>query len=58
LLTFAPVYRPQDVYISELFGDWRNSMRLTTVHDISQIHHSLRTPTPRSSPARYGRAPR
>jgi len=25
LLKFAPVYRPEDVYISELFGGWRNS---------------------------------
>src|SRR3989441_2824824 len=41
LLTFAPVYRPQDVYISELFGSLSQlDDGVTTVHDISQIHHS------------------
>ncbi|MEP7298262.1 MAG: amidohydrolase family protein [Burkholderiales bacterium] len=41
LLTFAPVYRPQDVYISELFGGLSQlDDGVTTVHDISQIHHS------------------
>src|SRR5438309_802049 len=41
LLTFAPVYRPQDVYISELFGGLAQlDDGVTTVHDISQIHHS------------------
>ncbi|MGH8518733.1 MAG: amidohydrolase family protein [Panacagrimonas sp.] len=41
LLTFAPVYRPQDVYISELFGGLAQlDNGVTTVHDVSQIHHS------------------
>jgi cytosine/adenosine deaminase-related metal-dependent hydrolase len=41
LLTFAPVYRPQDVYINELFGALSQlDDGVTTVHDISQIHHS------------------
>jgi cytosine/adenosine deaminase-related metal-dependent hydrolase len=41
LLKFAPVYRPQDVYINELFGSLSQlNMGVTTVHDISQIHHS------------------
>src|SRR6267378_3191704 len=41
LLTFAPVYRPQDVYINELFGGLSQlDGGVTTVHDISQIHHS------------------
>ena len=41
LLTFAPVYRPEDVYISELFGSLSSlDAGVTTVHDISQIHHS------------------
>jgi 5-methylthioadenosine/S-adenosylhomocysteine deaminase len=41
LLGFAPVYRPQDVYISELFGSLSSlDAGVTTVHDISQIHHS------------------
>src|SRR6266446_711068 len=41
LLTFAPVYRPEDVYISELFsGLSQLDDGVTTVHDISQIHHS------------------
>ena len=34
-------YRPQDVYISELFGGLSQlDNGVTTVHDISQIHHS------------------
>ena len=38
---FAPVYRPQDVYISTLFGSLSQlDAGVTTVHDISQIHHS------------------
>ena len=41
LLTFAPVYRPQDVYINVLFGSLSQlDAGVTTVHDISQIHHS------------------
>src|SRR5256712_1844490 len=41
LLTFAPVYRPEDVYINELFsGLSQLDDGVTTVHDISQIHHS------------------
>ena len=41
LLTFAPVYRPEDVYISELFGGLAQLYDgVTTVHDVSQIHHS------------------
>ena len=41
LLTFAPKYRPQDVYISTLFGSLSQlDTGVTTVHDISQIHHS------------------
>jgi cytosine/adenosine deaminase-related metal-dependent hydrolase len=38
---FAPVYRPQDVYISELFGGLSQlDAGVTTVHDVSQISHS------------------
>ena len=38
---FAPVYRPEDVYINELFGGLSQiDCGVTTVHDISQIHHS------------------
>ena len=38
---FAPVYRPRDVYINELFGSLSQiDAGVTTVHDISQIHHS------------------
>lgn len=38
---FAPVYRPEDVYISELFGSLSQiDAGVTTVLDISQIHHS------------------
>jgi cytosine/adenosine deaminase-related metal-dependent hydrolase len=41
LLKFAPVYRPQDVYINELFGGLSQlDHGVTTVHDVSQIHHS------------------
>ena len=41
LLKFAPVYRPEDVYINELFGGLAQlDGGVTTVHDISQIHHS------------------
>src|SRR5215813_3361604 len=41
LLGFAPKYRPQDVYISELFGGLAQlDDGVTTVHDVSQIHHS------------------
>ena len=35
------MYRPQDVYISELFGGLSQlDNGVTTVHDVSQIHHS------------------
>ncbi len=38
---FARHYRPQDVYISELFGGLSQlDAGVTTVFDISQIHHS------------------
>lgn len=41
LSTFAPVYRPQDVYINTLFGSLSQiDAGVTTVFDISQIHHS------------------
>jgi 5-methylthioadenosine/S-adenosylhomocysteine deaminase len=41
LLKFAPVYRPQDVYINELFGGLSQlDGGVTTVFDVSQIHHS------------------
>src|SRR5688572_24569550 len=41
LLKFAPVYRPEDVYINILFGGLAQlDGGVTTVHDISQIHHS------------------
>ena len=41
LLKFAPVYRPQDVYINELFGGLSQlDDGVTTVHDVSQIQHS------------------
>src|SRR5215472_158923 len=41
LLKFAPVYRPKDVYINELFGGLSQlDDGVTTVHDVSQIHHS------------------
>ena len=35
------MYRPQDVYINELFGGLSQlDAGVTTVHDVSQIHHS------------------
>jgi cytosine/adenosine deaminase-related metal-dependent hydrolase len=38
---FAPVYRPKDVYINELFGGLSQlDDGVTTVHDVSQISHS------------------
>jgi 5-methylthioadenosine/S-adenosylhomocysteine deaminase len=41
LLKFASVYRPQDVYISELVGGLSQlDDGVTTVHDVSQIHHT------------------
>jgi cytosine/adenosine deaminase-related metal-dependent hydrolase len=41
LQKFAPVYRPHDVYINELFGGLAQlDDGVTTVCDISQIHHS------------------
>jgi 5-methylthioadenosine/S-adenosylhomocysteine deaminase len=41
LQTFAPVYRPRDVYINELFGGLSQlDDGVTTVHDVSQIHHT------------------
>jgi cytosine/adenosine deaminase-related metal-dependent hydrolase len=41
LQKFAPVYHPEDVYISELFGGLAQlDDGVTTVHDVSQIHHS------------------
>ena len=41
LLKFAPVYTPQDVYINELFaGLSQLDDGVTTVHDVSQIHHT------------------
>ncbi|MFL6665515.1 MAG: amidohydrolase family protein, partial [Rhizobacter sp.] len=41
LLKFAPLYRPEDVYINELIGSLSQlDAGVTTVHDISQIHHS------------------
>ena len=41
LLKFAPVYRPQDVYINEVFaGLSQLDDGVTTVHDVSQIHHT------------------
>src|SRR5262245_20373978 len=41
LLKFAGVYRPQDVYINELFGGLSQlDDGVTTVHDVSQIHHT------------------
>jgi cytosine/adenosine deaminase-related metal-dependent hydrolase len=41
LLGFAPVYRPKDIYISTLFGSLSSlDAGVTTVCDISQIHHS------------------
>src|SRR3954468_23644556 len=41
LLKCAPEYRPQDVYINELFGGLSQlDDGVTTVPDVSQIHHS------------------
>ena len=41
LQRFAPVYRPEDVYINILFGGLSQlDGGVTTCHDISQIHHS------------------
>ena len=41
LLNFAGKYRPEDVYINELFGGLSQlDDGVTTVHDVSQIHHS------------------
>jgi cytosine/adenosine deaminase-related metal-dependent hydrolase len=41
LLGFATKYRARDVYISELFGGLAQlDNGVTTVHDVSQIHHS------------------
>jgi cytosine/adenosine deaminase-related metal-dependent hydrolase len=41
LLGFAPKYQPEDVYVSTLFGSLSQlDAGVTTVHDISQIHHS------------------
>jgi 5-methylthioadenosine/S-adenosylhomocysteine deaminase len=43
LLKFSPVYRPQDVYINELFaGLSQLDDGVTTVHDVSQIHHTAK----------------
>ena len=41
LQKFSMVYRPQDVYINELFGSIAQlDTGVTTVMDVSQIHHS------------------
>jgi hypothetical protein len=41
LQKFAMVYRPEDVYINELFGGIAQlDAGVTTVMDVSQIHHS------------------
>jgi 5-methylthioadenosine/S-adenosylhomocysteine deaminase len=41
LQKFAPIYRPQDVYINELFGSISQiDAGVTTVLDVSQIHHT------------------
>jgi len=38
---FAPAYRPEDVYISELYGSLSQlDAGVTTVLDVSQIHHT------------------
>ena len=56
LLNLRPVYRPQDVYINELFGGPSQlDAGVTTVHDVSQIHslaRSIRTPPSRPSSIR------
>lgn len=39
--TLAPTYRPEDVYISELFGSLSQlDAGVTTVFDVSQIHYT------------------
>ena len=59
LLTFAPVYRPEDVYINELFGGLSQlDDGVTTVHDVSQIHHSPAALGRRDPGAVRYRAPR
>lgn len=41
LLTFSQKFRPEDVYVSELFGGVAQiDAGVTTVMDVSQIHHS------------------
>jgi cytosine/adenosine deaminase-related metal-dependent hydrolase len=41
LLQLGPAYRPQDLYISELFGSLAQlDAGVTTVMDVSQVHHS------------------
>lgn len=41
LSTFAPVYKPEDVYINTLFGSLAQlDAGVTSVFDVSQIHHS------------------
>jgi cytosine/adenosine deaminase-related metal-dependent hydrolase len=41
LQKFSVIYRPQDVYINELFGSLAQlDAGVTTVMDVSQIHHS------------------
>ena len=41
LLTFSQHYRPEDVYLSELYGGIAQiDAGVTTVMDVSQIHHS------------------
>jgi 5-methylthioadenosine/S-adenosylhomocysteine deaminase len=41
LQTFSMVYRPEDVYINELYGGIAQlDAGVTTVMDVSQIHHS------------------
>lgn len=41
LQTLSQVYRPQDVYVSELYGALAQlDTGVTTVMDVSQIHHS------------------
>jgi 5-methylthioadenosine/S-adenosylhomocysteine deaminase len=41
LLNFSQQYRPQDVYINELYGGLAQlDAGVTTVMDVSQIHHS------------------
>jgi cytosine/adenosine deaminase-related metal-dependent hydrolase len=41
LQKFSMVYRPQDIYVNEVFGSWAQlDAGVTTVMDVSQIHHS------------------